>query len=471
MIREFNKEDIPSIYILGKQINPEYEKQYDLESYLNCKTNHVFVYEKDKKVIAFIHIEDLDIEINIVNIVVDEKRRMKGYASKLLEHIIVNYNKTAILEVRESNLKAIDLYFKYGFKVVNKRKNYYKDEDGLVMLKKIEKDVFILAVETTCDETSIAVVKNGKEVLINVTNSQIKHHESFGGVVPEFASRMHTENITLVLDEVVKKCGICIKNIDAVAVSYSPGLLGSLLVGVEFAKTVSYILDVPLIKINHLIAHIHASKIENEISYPLLALVISGGHTELAIMKDGYVFEPLGKTLDDAIGECFDKVARVIGIPYPGGPGVEKLAEFGSLKYEFPVPTLENKYDFSYSGLKSSVINLVHNKNQKKEELDIENIAYSFQHYATLQVIKVLEEAIKETKVKNIVLAGGVSANLYLRDKVKNLTDKYLGNLYVPSIQYCTDNAAMVGIAAYPMYLKKEFSTLALNPKSNSKIF
>lgn len=333
------------------------------------------------------------------------------------------------------------------------------------------KDVYILSVETTCDETSIAIVKNGKEVISDTILSQMDVHAYFGGVVPEIASRMHCENITLVLEQTINSVNFDINLIDAIAVSYAPGLMGSLLVGIEFAKTLSFLLDKPLIKVNHLIGHIYAAKLENDFSYPALALIVSGGHTDLAIMKDDYEFEVLGKTLDDAIGECFDKVARVIGVPYPGGPGVEKLALAGENVYDFPVALSKDNYNFSYSGLKSSVINLVNNSKNRKEEINVQNIARSFQDAAVKQITEKVNVALQNTKVTTVIVAGGVSANKYLRQEVENVANKNGAKLLVPSFKYSTDNAAMIGAAAYPLFLKKDFTTLALNGVSNIEAF
>ena len=223
----------------------------------------------------------------------------------------------------------------------------------------IMKDIYILAIETSCDETSIAIVKNGCDVIAMTVLTQMQTHANFGGVVPEIASRMHTENITMVLDETLAKANMQVNEVDAIAVTYKPGLLGSLLVGIEFAKTLSYIYKKPLIKVNHLIGHIYANAIDNTLEFPLLALVVSGGHTELVIMEDDYKFKLLGSTLDDAIGEAYDKVARILDIPYPGGPGIEKLALEGANTYELPRPVLDETYNFSYSGLKSRIINYI----------------------------------------------------------------------------------------------------------------
>lgn len=332
------------------------------------------------------------------------------------------------------------------------------------------KKVKILAIETTCDETSIAIVENGKTVISDTILTQMDKHAEFGGVVPEFASRMHSENITMVLEQTLKLGNVKLEEIDAIAVAYAPGLLGSLLVGIEFAKTLSYTLDKPLIKVNHLIGHIYASKLENEISYPSLALVVSGGHTELLIMKDDYEFKKLGSTLDDAIGEVYDKVARTINIPYPGGPGVEKKAHLGKNSYKMPKIKLSKTYDFSFSGLKSAVINTVNTEKMHGREIKVEDLACSFQTAAVEQVTTIINRAMKETKIKNLILAGGVSSNKYLREKVEEVCKKNKAKLYAPSMKYCTDNAAMIGAAAYPLYLKEEFTTFALNGSSKADI-
>ena len=334
----------------------------------------------------------------------------------------------------------------------------------------IMKDIYILAIETSCDETSIAIVKNGKEVTAITILTQMDTHAEFGGVVPEIASRMHTENITMVLEETLKKANMTVNDMDAIAVTAKPGLLGSLLVGIEFAKTLSYVYQKPLIAVNHLIGHIYANAINNELKFPVLALVVSGGHTELVIMKDNYEFELLGSTLDDAIGEAYDKVARILNIPYPGGPGIEKKALEGKVTYDLPKPVLDNTYNFSYSGLKSKIINMVHNERQKGLEIREEDLAASFQYVAIDELTRKVELALKNTKIKNVLVAGGVSANKYLRQELKKVAEKYNANLNIPEFIYCTDNAAMIGAAAYPLYLKKEFTDYSLNAKSQADV-
>ena len=333
------------------------------------------------------------------------------------------------------------------------------------------KDVLILAIESSCDETSMSIVKNGKDVLSIVVNTQISTHEKFGGVVPEIASRMHTENITLVLDETLKKANVSIDDISAIAVTYGPGLMGSLLVGVEAAKTISYVYKKPLIAVNHMAGHIYANNIENTMEFPILALVVSGGHTDLVYMEDDYKFEVLGSTLDDAIGETYDKVARVLDLKYPGGPNVEKLAAQGHPTYKLPIPMNDNSLNMSFSGLKSSIINLVHTETQRGKIINKEDLASSFQTVAIDELIRKLSLALKKVNVNQVIIAGGVSANQYLRKEVAKLLENTNIKLLVPRMIYCTDNGAMIGAAAYPLYLKKQFTTFDLNATPNAKLY
>lgn len=333
------------------------------------------------------------------------------------------------------------------------------------------KDVYILAVETSCDETSMAIIKNGAECTALTILTQMDTHAEFGGVVPEIASRMHTENITMVLEDTLKKANMGMDDIDAVAVTYAPGLMGSLLVGVECAKALAYIYNKPLIAVNHIAGHIYANNLEKPMEYPLLALVVSGGHTDLIMMKGDYEFEHLGGTLDDAIGECYDKVARVLDLKYPGGPNVEKMAVNGKHSYELPIPMNDDSFNMSFSGLKSSIINLVHNEKQRGNDIRKEDLARSFQDVAIDQLVRKSELAIKKFNVKNMIVAGGVSANSYLREELNKLADKYNVSLSVPRMLYCTDNAAMIGAAAYPLYLKGQFADLDLNATSSDELY
>ena len=330
----------------------------------------------------------------------------------------------------------------------------------------MKKDVYILAIESSCDETSMAIIKNGTDNIATTILTQMDTHAAFGGVVPEIASRMHSENITMVLEDVLNKDNMKVEDVDAIAVTYAPGLLGSLLVGIEAAKTLALVYNKPLIKVNHLAGHIYANNLVQKMEFPLLALVISGGHTELVLMEDDYKFKVLGETLDDAIGEVYDKVARVLDLPYPGGPNIEKYAEQGTPSYELPIPMNNDELNFSYSGLKSAVINLVHNEKQRGHEIRKYDLAASFQKVAIDELVRKTELAIKKYNIKRLIVAGGVTENKYLRGEMEKLADNDNINLTVPPIKYCTDNAAMIGCAAYPLYLKNDFTDYSLNAES-----
>ena len=314
-------------------------------------------------------------------------------------------------------------------------------------------DVYILAIESSCDETSMAIVKNGCEVVSLSVTTQMDTHAKY-----------------LVLEDCLEKAQMKIEDMDAVAVTYAPGLTGSLMVGVEAAKIISLMYHKPLIAVNHLIGHIYANNLENKMEYPLLALIVSGGHTELLIMEDDYQFKKLGETMDDAIGEAYDKVARVVGLPYPGGPNIERLAKEGEHTYQLPKPVMDDTYQFSYSGLKSAVINLVHNEAQRGNEIRKSDLARTFQDIAVDELVRKVELALKNTNIKRLVIAGGVSANQYLKSEMEKLCSKYNAKLMIPRLLYCTDNAAMIGAAAYPKYLKKEFSDYSLNVSSSADI-
>ena len=337
----------------------------------------------------------------------------------------------------------------------------------------VKKDVYILGIESSCDETSISIVKNGYEEIATTVLTQMDTHALYGGVVPEIASRMHTENITMVLEDVLKKANMSVEDVDAIAVTYAPGLLGGLLVGVEFAKVLSLVYDKPLIATHHIAGHIYANNLVDRLEFPLLALVVSGGHTELVKMTGDYEFEVLGTTKDDAIGECYDKVARVLDLPYPGGPNVEKYALKGEHTYELPKPMDNDSLDFSFSGLKSAVINLSHNEIQRGHEVRKYDLAKSFQDVAVEQVVRKTKLAIDRYKdeIKEVIVAGGVSANGYLRDELKKLCDKENIKLSIPPFKYCTDNTTMIACAAYPQFLKGDFADLSLRAQSQEYFF
>lgn len=308
--------------------------------------------------------------------------------------------------------------------------------------------MYILSVETSCDETSVSITKDGKEVLSNVVLSQIKIHEKFGGVVPEIASRSHIESMLYIFDEAIRTANIKVKDIDLVAVTQGPGLIGSLLVGINAATAFAYANQLPIVGVNHLLGHIYAAQIENEMKFPALTLLVSGGHTELLLVKDHMQIELLGTTLDDAVGEAYDKVARLLGLSYPGGPVVDKLAHLGKPTYTLPKPFLKNEpYNFSFSGLKSAVLNLIHNTKQRGEEIHTENLCASFQDVVTEVLVEKTHNAAKTLDVKQIIVAGGVAANKGLRERLQQSITDF--EVIIPSFKYCTDNAAMIGIAAY----------------------
>ena len=329
-------------------------------------------------------------------------------------------------------------------------------------------NTYILGIETSCDETSISIVKNGKEEVATVILSQMDTHAKFGGVVPEVASRMHVESITKVLDECLNKAKLTMNDIDAIAVTYAPGLIGCLIIGVTFASTLAYIYNKPLIPVHHIIGHIYANNLNKRLEFPLISLVVSGGHTELVYMDKDYSFKRIGGTLDDAVGEAYDKVARVLELSYPGGPKVDKLAHTGKDTYELPLPLDDDTYNFSFSGIKSAVINLVHNETQRGKVIRKEDLACSYQNRVVEILSKKTIRALKEYNVQNLIVAGGVSANLGLREKLQEECDKNNINLSYPEIRLCTDNAAMIASAGYYAYKKGIIAGLDLKAKPNA---
>ncbi|NLC88101.1 MAG: tRNA (adenosine(37)-N6)-threonylcarbamoyltransferase complex transferase subunit TsaD [Clostridiaceae bacterium] len=328
------------------------------------------------------------------------------------------------------------------------------------------KDVYILGIESSCDETSVAIVKNGREVLSNIISSQISIHEKFGGVVPEIASRNHVEAISNVTKRALEEANMKIEDIDAIACTYGPGLVGALLVGVSYAKALNYASNKPLVGTNHIEGHIAANYITNkELKPPFLCLIVSGGHTHLVHIKNYKEFEILGKTRDDAIGEAFDKVARVIGLGYPGGPKIDKLAKDGEANINLPKTHFEN-LDFSFSGIKTAVINL-HHKNPDVNKADL---AASFEKAVTDVLIENTLKAAEQLNIDTIALAGGVSANSYIRSKFLELEKTNNKKIYYPELILCTDNAAMIASAGYYNFINGITSNLELNAIPNLKI-
>jgi N6-L-threonylcarbamoyladenine synthase len=326
------------------------------------------------------------------------------------------------------------------------------------------KDELILAIETSCDETAVAIVKNGTELLANVVASQIESHKRFGGVVPEVASRHHVEEITVVIEEALNQAELEPGDLTAVAVTEGPGLVGALLIGVNAAKAFAFAHGLPLVPVHHIAGHIYANRLVKEMTFPLLSLIVSGGHTELVLMEEHGTFKVIGETRDDAAGEAYDKVARTLNMPYPGGPHIDKLAQEGEANIDLPRAWLEpNSLDFSFSGLKSAVINTVHNATQRGEVIKPEDLAASFQASVVDVLVEKTYRAAEQYNVKQVLLAGGVAANKGLRHMLENRFNGTKYDLVIPPLHLCTDNAAMIGAAGSVAYQKGTRGDMALN--------
>ena len=336
-----------------------------------------------------------------------------------------------------------------------------------------QKDIVLLAIESSCDETAAAVVRNGREVLSNVIYSQIDLHTLYGGVVPEIASRKHIEKINQVIEQALKEAGMTLQQMDGIAVTYGPGLVGPLLVGVSAAKAISFATGIPLIGVHHIEGHISANFIENkELEPPFVCLVVSGGHSHLVIVKDYGEYEIIGRTRDDAAGEAFDKVARAIGLGYPGGPKIDKLSKEGNPDaIHFPRAKVEdNPYDFSFSGLKSAVLNYLNSCEMKGIEVNRADVAASFQKAVIDVLVEHALEAVKQYGFDKFAIAGGVASNSALRAAMKEACEKRGVKFYYPSPIFCTDNAAMIGVAAYYEYMNGTRSGWDLNAVPNLKL-
>lgn len=328
----------------------------------------------------------------------------------------------------------------------------------------------ILAIESSCDETSAAIIQDGK-VLSNLIATQ-KVHEQYGGVVPEMASRAHMQKIVPVVDVAIKEAGIDKHDIDAVAFTQAPGLIGSLLVGTCFAKAYAQALDKPLIAVHHMQAHVLAHFIEDpKPQFPFLCLTVSGGHTQIVLVKDYLDMEVIGETMDDAAGEAFDKVAKMLGLPYPGGPMVDKMAKEGDpLKFQFPISDMKD-YQFSFSGIKTAVLYFLQKEKRKQEDFiaqNINDICASVQYTIIKTLMKKLVKAADELGIKHVGIAGGVSANSGLRSELQRIGEEKGWDVYIPKFEYCTDNAAMIGITGYHKYLKGDFADLSISPTARA---
>ncbi|BBO00054.1 DNA-binding/iron metalloprotein/AP endonuclease [Sporolactobacillus terrae] len=342
---------------------------------------------------------------------------------------------------------------------------------GEIMKLNVNQKTLILGIETSCDETAAAVVENGTVIRSNAVASQIEVHRRFGGVVPEIASRHHVDQITVICEEALRKSGVAWEDLDGIAVTQGPGLIGALLVGVNAAKALAYAHQLPLIPVHHITGHIYANRMVSELHFPLIALVVSGGHTELVHMKEHGAYEVIGTTRDDAAGEAFDKVARTLGLPYPGGPEIDRLAKQGSPVIDFPRAWLEEgSLDFSFSGLKSAVINYVHNEQQRGHKLNHADIAASFQESVSEVLVKKTVMAAERVHAKQILVAGGVSANSKIRSEIEEAARTRSIPLTIPPLSLCTDNAAMIAASGTIGFLKGTRADLSLNGRANLNI-
>ena len=473
MIKELDKNDLIKIDELEHSF---FDTLTDVKSDLaNNPFSNYLIYLKDNRILGYINYYLMYEKIDIANFNVLTAYQNQHIGYQLLEYLIKEFEgkvENITLEVKKDNEIAIHLYEKLGFSRKAIRKAYYNGIDGILMEREMMKvkDIYVLGIESSCDETSFSIVKNGCVEIATVISSQIDIHKEYGGVVPEIASRAHVKNVTFVLEECLKKANMTIDEIDLVAVANGPGLIGSLLVGLETAKTICWLYNKPLIPVHHIAGHIYANNLVKKMEFPLISLVISGGHTELIYMKEDYSFEKLGGTLDDAVGECYDKVGKIININYPAGPMVDKLAHLGSHTYKLPIPLDDDSYNFSFSGLKSAVINLVHNEEQRGNEINKENLACSFQDVVCDVLTKKTLRAITELNVKNLILAGGVSANKGIRERFESICNSRGINYTFPEIKYCTDNAAMIATAGFFAYQKGIKADLTLNAYSSMEL-
>lgn len=431
------------------------------EDELNNKDVCALFVEKDNnEVISYGSIWFMFENCDIVNIAVKKDYQRQGYGQRMLDHLIGEANKMGCefvhLEVRTSNEAALNLYKKNGFIVVRTRNHYYSNgEDAYDMVRNVvlPKPRTVLAIESSCDETACAIVDENLNVLSSVVTSQIDVHARFGGVIPEVASRMHVEQISTIVKSAIDQANICVDDVDAIAYTIGPGLIGSLHVGGVAAKSLAFFYNKPLIGVHHLKGHIFVNEMIKPLTYPMMALVVSGGHTELVYIKDDQNFKIIGTTLDDAIGEAYDKVARVMHEAYPGGPVIDRLAKEGKHHYDLPTPKV-GELNFSFSGLKNAVLQLVKKLETNGEQINTNDLSYDFQEVALGTLIKKTKLALEQYPCKTLVIAGGVACNSRLRVLMQENFEGKI-DLVLPPLKYCTDNALMIACAAMH-YLKNE---------------
>ena len=459
MIELMKEEDLEQVLqIENDSFSNPWSRKYFLNEIANNDLSELYVEKIDGEVISYGDLWYMFENCDLTKIAVAKNHRNKGYGKKMLKYLIATANKRGCefmhLEVNVNNAEALKLYEGFGFEPVRTRKRYYENGDdaydmmrGLIGESQPKK---VLAIESSCDETACAIIDEDLNVLSSVVTSQIDVHARFGGVIPEVASRMHVEQISTIIKEAVDQAKVSMDEIDAIAYTIGPGLIGSLHVGAIGAKSLAFFYDKPLIGVHHLKGHIFINELIKPLQYPMMALVVSGGNTELVYIENDQSFRIIGTTLDDAIGEAYDKVARVMKEAYPGGPVIDRLAKQGKAHYQLPTPKVDG-YNFSFSGLKNAVLQLVKKEEAAGNEINKEDLAYAFQEVALNTLVKKTKAALEEYPCKSVVIAGGVAANSRLRELMKeNFADK---DLILPPLKYCTDNALMIACAALH-YLK-----------------
>ncbi|MBQ6559393.1 MAG: tRNA (adenosine(37)-N6)-threonylcarbamoyltransferase complex transferase subunit TsaD [Erysipelotrichaceae bacterium] len=452
------KEDLDEIVIIENEaFTKPWDRDYFIHEIDENEFSELYVYRVDNEIIGYVDLWYMFENCDLTKIAIKRDFRHHGYGNRLLnEAMKIAKDKGSEfmhLEVDVNNEDAIRLYRKNHFEVVRTREKYYENQDdaydmvcGLIgnATRKV------LAIESSCDETACAIIDENRHVYSSVVTSQIDVHARFGGVIPEVASRMHVEQISTIVDQAICQSGLTIDEIDAIAYTIGPGLIGSLHVGATAAKSLAFFYDKPLIGVHHLKGHIFVNEMIKPLEYPLMALVVSGGHTELVYVENDNSFKIIGTTLDDAIGEAYDKVARIMHEAYPGGPVIDRLAKEGKMSYQLPTPKVGD-LNFSFSGLKNAVNTLVKKETEKGNEINKNDLAFSFQETALRFLVNKTKKALEQYPCKCLVLAGGVAANSRLRELMQeNFKDI---DLILPPLKYCTDNALMIACAALH-YLK-----------------
>lgn len=485
-MRPMRQADVPSVLAIEEHVFTDPWSEDMIAAELTAPHRAWMVAEENGEIIGYAGIGVFALtDAHLMNLAVREDRRGRGLGSRLVEAILgaaaAMGAGRVTLEVRPSSTAAIALYESAGMSRVGVRPGYYDDEDALIMWGDLERpSETILAIESSCDETAAAIMRGGTELLANVVSSQIDFHARFGGVVPEIASRKHTEAIVGVIDEAMVQAATALgrerfefADLDAIAVTRAPGLVGALVVGMAYAKGLAMGTGLPLVGINHLEGHIFANVFaDKSVKPPLVALLVSGGHTSLVHMPEWGVYHTLGETLDDATGEAFDKVAKVLGLEYPGGPILSRLAETGDpAAINFPRAMLHSgDYAFSLSGLKTAVINHIRHEREAGREIDVPDLAASFQQAVIdVQVAKAVR-AVKETGATSFCLAGGVAANPALREALRTAIEPLGVHVSVPPLHLCTDNAAMIAAAAHYRYWRGERIGLDAEPSASEAL-